>query len=199
MFPKIIFLSFAMALANGSQAAHFQNNSGLTNPQKIETFNTPGVPSGTSAGRLFDGLMLSSNLRVSSQFDGQYGSTGQALVNFFPCCAASSFIDFVNPVGSVGFLFASNMGVSRFTALFHNQVVESFTAQTSFGPSQYFGFTDIQFDRVKIEAGGITRAFVLDNLQTTPIPEPGSYAMLGVGLVALALRQRRNSSQLSKR
>lgn len=191
-----IILSLTLAIAtNISSAANFQNSTGLANPKKIQTFNIPTLPNGTPAGQLFADLSFSSNLRISSQFDGQYGSTGQALINFYPCCSAASYIDFSQPISAVGFLFATNLGTSRFTAFFHGTQVESFTALTSFSPNQYFGFSNIQFDRLKIEAGGITRAFVLDNLQTSPVPEPASYAMLGLGLAALMfLRKRREKS-----
>lgn len=174
-----------------AEAAHFKNSTGLESPRVVQTFDAALFPNWTPAGQLFDGLSFSNDVRVTSQFNGQFGSTGQALVNFYPCCTGISAIDFRTPVSGVGFLFATNLGVSRFTAVFNDTVVESFDAQTSFLPGQYYGFSNIQFNRLYIQAGGSTRAFVLDNLQIAAVPEPETYAMmlLGLGLMA-ALRRR---------
>ncbi|MBT4740951.1 MAG: PEP-CTERM sorting domain-containing protein, partial [Rhodospirillaceae bacterium] len=102
-------------------------------------------------------------------------------------------IQFDNDVGSAGFFFRTNATTTTFTALLDGVLVESFAASTNLtNTSNFYGFTDIIFDEIQISVA--SGGYNLDHFQFNEvhIPEPGSLAVFGLGLVGLgALRRRR--------
>lgn len=191
---------FATLLCTGlAHASSFNNTAGLTGlvPSfTTETFDGVSVPNDTLAGNLFAGVTFDGNTHVTNQYSGSFANfVGNALTNFFPCCAAQTMFTFANPVSAVGFSLATNPGVTTFTAELGGNVVETFSAPTSTsGSVNFYGFTGITFDSIQINAGGSNNAYAMDNLQVAAVPESETYAMLLAGLGLLGFMTRRKAS-----
>ena len=196
---KLVLCSAAM-LANFvgvAQAASFQNTFGLVAPVSVQDFNSPVVADYSPAGSVFSGMTFSSNVNVTNAYNGSFGSTGQAIVNFYPCCSTPSFVSFSSVINNIGFLFVTNPGTSTFSAYMGNTLVESFSAPSNLSSlNRYYGFTGIAFNKIRFDSGGVNNAMLLDNMQFGPsaVPEPETYAMLlaGLGLLGFARRRKQH-------
>lgn len=185
-----------------SQAASFQNDTGLASPTSTETFDGAVYANGTAAAGLFSGFNFGSGLTVSSNYSGVYGLlSGQSITNLAngvtcPCTNPAS-IDFSSAVSGAAFSFVSYLQNTTFSAYLGGSLVESAVFSTN-SSGKYVGFTGIQFDRITISLAGASSGaannggFGLDNLQITAVPEPSSFAMLfaGLGLMGVMARRR---------
>jgi hypothetical protein len=90
--------------------------------------------------------------------------------------------------------FAGNAGNDfLFEAILSGSVVESFVhAQAGCCAAEVVGFQEIEFDTLRIthQAGGST-FFIGDRLSFHVVPEPGTAALIGLGLVGLSGTTRR--------
>ena len=79
------------------------------------------------------------------------------------------------------------------TAMLGAAVVESNTLTISDFPGQGFiGFTDILFDRIRVQSLVSSSSFGMDNLQLSyAVPGPATGLLFLAGLMALGLRSRR--------
>lgn len=134
------------------------------------------------------------------------GTTGTAIFDPFT-------IGFTSPQTAAAFQLQTQFaGNTTVTALLNGNVVESFVVPTtnpttSGNPSyvQYIGFEDIVFDTIVLtnvptdagSCGGTTgidcfgARLLADNVQSIGIPEPATLAVLGGGLLAFGLANRR--------
>jgi hypothetical protein len=99
-------------------------------------------------------------------------------------------IQFTQDQTAAAFAMVTNTGISVFTALLDGQVVDQFSTVTStVSSNNYYGFSNILFDEIRVGVGGFNNAMVLDNLETTaapaPVPEPGTLLLMGTGLLSL--------------
>ncbi|MBI2181524.1 MAG: PEP-CTERM sorting domain-containing protein [Deltaproteobacteria bacterium] len=115
-------------------------------------------------------------------------------------------ITFNTLVNEAAFAYASDpraidgSTITTFIAKRNGSIVEQFSAPTNFGPSitnNIFGFRDILFDQVEINTiipvhipGYDAVGNGIDNLQFKAVPEPSSFALLGLGLAGLAASHR---------
>ncbi len=87
---------------------------------------------------------------------------------------------------------------TTFEAYLNGNLVESFTAPTDvFNPNNFFGFTGIAFNEIRVSGGGINNALAIDNIQLGPqanVPEPATMAIFGGLAVAGIAGYRRKQA-----
>lgn len=205
---RIIHLAMAgaavlAAAAAQSEAAPITNGFGLSSPAQTITFDEFVFPAGTSITTEYSslGVTFSPNLVYDAQLGGFPNVSGHRLGNFNPI-VDPFFIVFSTPQTEAAFAMVTNPGTSTFTALIGSTVVSSFSAATDTTSStNFFGFTGIVFDTIRIDVGGSNSAMLLDNLQSgtaAVIPEPTSLGLFGIGAGVMAVaavrpRRRRKS------
>lgn len=191
------FLS-GICASRSADAGFFTNSSGLVNPAQTIDFNSFNL----------------SNDEVVTNQAAALGVTFSPFVyynpegGFFPNGRVGNFSDsgvaFVNPVTlsfsglftAAAFQMAADTTPYSFDALLGNSVVDSGTTTVD-DSGQFFGFTGVTFNAIEISqvsAGG-GPYWLIGNLQFGPslvsVPEPGSFALLGTGIIALGLLIRK--------
>ena len=130
------------------------------------------------------------NPGTANMSDDILGFQGRRLANFYPVTSVFS-IYFTSPVSQavVGILAPD---VATFTALLGGVEVEFFQNTRPVQAQGYYGFRDIVFDEIRIDAhSSVDQGYaLLDNFQFTPVPEPSAAASIALGLAALALGRR---------
>lgn len=200
-----------IAMAGQVQAGIITNNSGLSNPAQTITFDEFVFASGTSITNQYSslGVTFSPNLVYNPQLADYPNITGNRLGNFVISSPSTPyanpfFISFSTIQNEVAFAMVTNPGTSTFTALLNGTAVESFSATTNtISTNNYFGFTGISFDAIRVDVGGSSGAMLLDNLQTgniSAVPEPTSLAVFAIGACVAGLgaaRRRRGNQQVA--
>lgn len=186
------------AMLSAGALAHADNivgaNSGLSGSYATETFDS-ALPEGAAAANNFAGVTFGAGNFVTAAYSGTFPNmAGTVVGNFFPCCTTPTTMTFAANLSGAAFNYVSNDGDSTFTAYLGATQVASFTATTGYG-GQFYGFQNVVFNSIKIDTGGFNNAYIIDNLQTAPVPEAESYAMLLGGLGLLAMVRRRRASQ----
>lgn len=194
-----LFLTFASI----GQASTIQNSStGLSSTFTTETFSSDS-PNGTEAGNNYSGITFGAGNYILTGFNVFPTMVDQVISNFYDtCCTIPTSISFAKPVSGAAFNFVSNPGMSTFTAFLNGAQVKSFTETTDYS-GNFYGFENINFDSIQIEAGGDNNAYILDNLQVTyaldnpqaaAVPEPETYAMVLTALSVMGFIARRRKS-----
>ena len=190
-----------------SEAAVFNNSTGLTNPGTTLTFNEVPLSNGTPVTNQYAGFGVNfTGLFYNPENFSAPNISSPTLGNF-------DFISLPNPLFSIKFLqqqtaaaFAmiTNPGSSTFTALLNGSAVESFSASTDYASSNnFYGFTNILFDEVQVSAGGSNNAALIDNLQfnssATAVPTPALLpGLIGMGIAAYRKRKGEGVEQPSE-
>ena len=195
-FKSLSIAACAAFVAAGAQAAAFQNDTGLTAPTTIETFDGSTFAEGTGAGSLFNGVSFSSNLvvttMVTTMLDGAVPSfSGQTLANF-SADAPLGEITFATAVRGAAFSLLMYPGDAQFSAYLGQQLVEQATLPVDYA-GRYVGFTGITFDRIVFGSETNRTGMAIDNLQITAVPEPGTTLLMTLGLIGIGLAARRRA------
>ena len=142
------------------------------------------------------GLTFSPYLKYSPQ-TGFPNISGHDVGNFSPGPDPLQFsLNFLTNQTQVAFAMVSNNSPWSFEALLGNSVVESFNASVGVTANDFYGFTGITFDQIRITTQG--DFMLIDNIQlgagTTDIPEPASLALLGAALAGFGMTRRRGKA-----
>ena len=133
--------------------------------------------------------------RLAGEFDILF-STAVDLFGFDLIDVESTLDPSIGEQGSIHFYDGATVGILDWTDLLTRDGTISFGDNTAnrvlpLTPSEVSALTGqtlTQFDRVVIQMGG---SGGVDNITFTPIPEPSSFVLMGIGLASLALRGSR--------
>ncbi len=185
-----------------AQATQLINNTGLVGPSQVLTFSEVVLPSESLVTNQYAGfgVTFSPGMFYNTQ-PFFFPTPSLANFNFSGGLSSPSSIVFSQDLTEVALAVQTTPGTTIFSALLNNIIVESFTAGTTSSTlpnlaqaSNFYGFTNIVFDEIRILPN--TTFFQMDNLQLTPssVPEPGTLALLGLGLAGLFVPKRRTSA-----
>jgi len=179
----------AFSFTGAGQATPLYGNSGFGPP--VLTFpTTPALPPWTSVTSQFADRGVT--------FLGFFIDDKGFLVNFdepgTPSDPAS--ILFTSLVNRAAVGFQTQFFQWKFEALFKGQVIDDFPLPgQDLQQSSYYGFEKITFDQIRISPANSNGSpyFLVDSLLfSTSVPEPGTLALLGLGLTALFVAKRRS-------
>ena len=202
-----IFASAAIALAAvGSAPAHATiisgSTTGLAGATSTITFDEIVLPTGTLVTNQYAGLGLTINPGLYYSPQTGFGNVqGNDLGNFNfvdPNVFTPQTFSFGSTLNGAAFAVASNNSNYLFEALLGGLVVDSFTANVGTSSADFYGFSGISLDAIRVT--DLTADFYLiDNVQqgatvsNGAVPEPATWAMmlLGFGMAGFGLRNRR--------
>jgi len=200
-------------LLSGIPTAHatfIQNTFGLSDPHSTITFGEHVFPDGSALITQYEDLGVTFSPNV------YYFSTPNVILPsippYFDNTLVTNFIPNIRNIGQIvmsftqpqtesAFALGTRIGViTTFQAFLGGSLVESATATTDFNLSNnFFGFRDITFDTISIQAvsSGVTQPLALDNIQlpTAPtplsVPEPGTILLIGSGVMAFLVGSKK--------
>jgi hypothetical protein len=196
-----------ISAAGAEGAVIFDSPTGLPNPAEIITFDEVVLADGTALtnqfagfGVTFSGLSYSTNpLTLGDLAPPVARLAGGGPVSLF----------FTTPQTDVALAFISSPANTMITALLNGVVVDTFAEPTNAADANiYYGFTGISpFNEVRIQLLGPDPSASIDNIQfgtatsidPTPVPEPTTMSLIGLGLAGIYARRRRVRNAVSVR
>jgi len=203
MWKRVIMLGFFALEVSSARAVPIEmaTQTGLASAEVSITFDEIILPSSTVLSDEYAGLGITFspgllyNPGTANMSDSILGLDGRRLANFYPVTSIFS-IYFVDPVEEavMGILAPD---ITTFTALHDGIEVETFQNSRSPQAQGFYGFADITFDEIRVDARSRVdegRA-LLDNIQFTlarAIPEPSALTLFALGFALFSgLRGRR--------
>ena len=198
--------STVLMTAGQARAGVITNDFGIANPDQTIGFDELSFPIGTPITDQFAGFGVTFTPNMFYNFSPFFFPT-ESLASFDGPNMNNISILFDTEVSAAAVAVQSNPDTTTFTALLDGNVVEQFSAQTSFDiaptfsrANDFFGFEGIVFDELRIE--NTMQAFQIDNLQfdvstgsNDVVPEPASLAIFGFGAVGIIAGGRRKRSK----
>jgi hypothetical protein len=199
-------LSIGIVGANPAHAASLVNGTGISNPATTITFDEIPLAGDTALTNQYSSLGVTFTGLFFDTTDGFFGFPniiGNAAANF----PQSTFtvtnpftIRFAQSQSQAAFSLVTNTGSSTFEALLNGSVVDSFSSTTDISiTNNFYGFTGVTFDSIRVTAGGFNEAAALDNIQFSSaaqsVPEP--FTIIGTlvgGTAAVRMRKKLKSA-----
>jgi PEP-CTERM motif len=192
---RLAVLAAACALSASAHAAFFNNSTGLANPDQTITFES-AVLTNEQVTTQFQEFGVTFSTAFANPDSRSFPNiSGNRVGNFRPSIAQGGLFtaQFSGVLSQLAFALVSAPGAATIQAVLGGTVVESVSVPTTFTSEvNFFGFEGMLFDRVTISVNSSDRTFLLDNLQTVAVPEPGTSALLIAGLGLLGARLRRS-------
>ena len=197
-----VSVAFGLALAAGllpvpASATTLAYSTGLASP--VTTIDFSGVADGTEVAGTFAAQGVTFNgLFVTSHFGNTLSpTTAPAAANFDANTTNATFgMSFSSVVSDVAFFLDTDGFGATITSMLNGVAVESVTAaRYASNGADFFGFTDSAFDSISVTVSGLGTAVIdnveLGNTPTANIPEPGSSALILMGLAGMMALHRR--------
>jgi hypothetical protein len=183
--------------ATVASAAPITNATGIASPAVTILFSEFGLAADTVITNQYSslGVTFSPNVYQNPQgFPGpnvDLGPNSASNFSFSGGPIVSPFSIFFNTDQTqAAFAMITNANTSTFGAYLNSVLVESFSIATGpANPNNFYGFSGILFDEIRVTVGGDGNA-IFDNLQIGSVPEPTTILLMGLGLAALARRRR---------
>jgi hypothetical protein len=185
-------VGFGFIEVNPAQAASLNNGTGLSNPATIIDFSD--IPWMGALGLTFSGLQVN------------FPATTPNGPNEFKIADVPFLIRFAQPQSQAAFSLVTQPGTSTFEALlFGNSTffsrVDRFSIETDrVSTNNFYGFTGVTFDAIRVFPGGPDGTALIDNLQfgtatVQSVPEP--LTVIGTiigGTAAMRMRKKLKST-----
>lgn len=192
----------SLATQAGAATINGDTNS-LAGADVLLTFSEVAIADGSQVTNEFAafGVTMGSQVFIDPPNSGGEtipNITGDRLANFNATTVFNPLtILFSTDVTAASVAVGTNTGTTLFEALLNGVLVESFSATTDLTSSaNFFGFTGIVFDELRITGGGGNQAAAIDNLgYVTAIPLPAAgllliFGLAGLGVVSVRSRRR---------
>lgn len=197
---SILALTVAAAATAFSASAGatviLNQSSGIATPEKFIDF--AGQVEGANLSTVYanQGVTLTGLTATNVYSNGFAPTTAPAAINFINQAAPTAIsLNFSSAVSAASFYLVTDGYGTLISSYLNGALVESFTVGAYNGASSFQGFSNTYINSIKFTIAGDAVALI-DNLAFTKagnaVPEPGSIALLGLGLAAIALRRRQS-------
>ncbi len=195
-FDNFSFLSALSGVGTGTQVASSQVNiNTVTNPYSVDVNFTPnpgptfgGIMTGSQLQQLFVSYKVSltgtgSITNIMSAFSDMFTGTGSGsqtkdVCTGGPCGGGGTTVSTINLNDSGG-----TTGVQGFY---------SGSTNPTFGSTSPSSFWVKDTVSMQANSSGTDKVYSFSNSYGTAVPEPGTYALLGAGLIGIAALRRRH-------